>query len=317
MKGNLAIAFSDLHIHNYKQFSNTRLDNTILALRKIFETADKNGAKYILFEGDLYNQQVNIPVIVSDALKEEFLYLEKTYPNILFIAISGNHDQATKNTYEKSGITALTELDRLFKNFILIDNDTFAIGENIEIHGLPYYEYKEHFSKALDEIEIYNDKINILLTHQTPTFENSVIPVDIDIADERLQKFDLILNGHIHKHEVLSENFINVGSTIPRDKDDVGVEKGFLAINLENPKEYIFKSLSNDFPQVLIKEEGEELTDWEKEQYIMWQAKLVQDDTITLDVNKFESTLSNKVLLANYLEAIGESKRLEIGKKFL
>lgn len=306
------IAFSDLHIHNYKRFATPefRLNSSISVLPYLYNYAEKNGIEHILFSGDMFHQQVNIPVSVSYELKKVFKRLDNR--DISFIAISGNHDQATKQVLGNQAVSALQELELLFNNFHLIDHSNYQISKDVCVHGIPYYEYKEHFSHALSTVEVDNTCKNILLMHQTPTHENSVIPVDIDVNDKRLGKFDLILNGHIHKREELTDKFINVGSTIQREREDAGVPKGFYVIDTETmEREFIEPSV---FPKVVLVSEGMETNAMDYNIIIPVDIETVSN---IVNIEKFESTEKHNILLENYCEEVDAKDKLQTGLKYI
>jgi len=254
----LALIFTDLHLHNYKQFdhSGSRLQYGLDCLAYMFEVADANGIKIILFGGDLYDNPGLLPTSVVNKTIDTFKKLFARYPDIEFIAITGNHDFATKNLWERPGVSALEHLDNLFERFSLIDNSHVIRGEAM-IHGIPYYEYPEHYSEALKKTNFLADlhqenHKQILLIHQTPSgLGNPNIPVDTEVLDPMYQPFDRVYCGHIHfEHRDLAENFTLVGTAMHRDLSDAGQEKGFLVMNLNKPeKGYNFISTAGLFPE--------------------------------------------------------------------
>ena len=322
-----ALVFGDIHVHNYATFNNKenrRLENTLKAIRYIFKHADKVGAEYILFVGDLYNQQGFLPTLVVNRTVETFKTLFDRYKNIKLVAITGNHDLASKQVKGKKAVSALGHLDSLFENFKLIDNKVYSIevekGCFTEIHGIPYFDYSEHFSQVLDSCKICNlqGSKNILLTHQMSTdFGNSMINTDIDFTDDRFKQFDMVFNGHVHLHQELAKNFINVGSPLPRDVDDIGVDKGFIEFDLENPKNWEFISLTNLFPQIIIKTVGEELTAWDKLQYIKEIPAVIEDIEEEIKFEDYSSNKKPSEILTNYCNDTDNRDKLNIGLKLL
>lgn len=328
----LLLAFTDVQINNYQQFNdlnNTRLKNTLDVVKYMFEYADKNKIEYILFSGDLFDTPKALSVLVMNSATYTFKQIFKKYPNIKFIAISGNHDQATKQLITKSAETSLGFLDTLFDNFILIDNQEYFIpvdkdfknNKPIRITGIPYYEYPEQFSEWLTAVvDTLEDKhINIALTHQTPSnLGNPNIPVDIDIFDSRIQKFDLVLNGHIHKHEQLAPNFIDVGSPLHRDSDDEGQDKGFIVLNGENPTVWKFISLSDKYPQIITKYAGDELSLEDEANYIKYlPIPLVAAETSTIDAKNYSAGIKPTSVLESYCQDTDNNDKLTIGIKLI
>lgn len=311
----LAIVFSDIHINNYKAFNEggRRLNNCIEALERILNYAVKREIKVVLFCGDLYDSQKKLDTDVVNRTIECFKKYEEE--DFTIYAISGNHDHASKNLLNKPAVTGLTHLSHVVKNFKLIDNKHVLLdtdnGDVISIAGIPYYEYAEHFKIALDCV-IDEFSPNILLTHQTPTgLGNDMIPTDTDINDPLYENFNMVFNGHIHSHAMLSENYMVVGSPLHRDAADEGFEKGFLLIDLEDTSKYKQVKLST-LPKFRRKFKGDEIELGEEKDYILWTPQPVVNATKTKQpISKFEATLKHSDLLTNYwTEVDGKDKEL-------
>lgn len=325
----LVLSFSDLHIHNYQQFDKqgSRLANCLDVLRLVFKFAHKNGIEFILFSGDLYDNQKALPTEVVNMVVETFAKMFATYTGVKFIAISGNHDHASKNLLKKPAITALSHLDLMFDNFILIDNEVYPLDDNEElcVVGVPYYEYAEDYHQALAdtlaETTDYSQKI--LLCHQTPSgLNNPNIPFDTDVHNELYEGFDLVLNGHIHAFQEITPKFINVGSPLHRDLGDLGVDKGFLVIDTEalgEAKFYKFISTKGKYPEFeLIKlKEGEELKR-DDFNYLILIREVKQSMTLDVNVEEFGGGLTDENLLRNYWKKVSKDESLLFtGLKFL
>ena len=148
-KKHLASIFSDWHIHDYKRFNtnSSRLSNCIRVLFDIAKFNREKGIKTILFAGDLYDTQKALLTNVVNETVKAFKMFELHYPEQTIYAITGNHDQSTKNLLENPSISALTHISAICKNFVVIDNKHYEIEDGILLHGIPYYEYKEHFNE--------------------------------------------------------------------------------------------------------------------------------------------------------------------------
>lgn len=319
------IVLTDVHIHNYKQYNQgtSRLDNTLSVLHIVFKYAIKHNINYILFAGDLYDNQKLLPTSAVNALISLLLQYCQEAPEITFIAISGNHDQATKNLLESPAVTALTHLQDACLNFKLIDNASYIIG-GVAIHGIPYYEYKEHYQEKLKYSagkKIKNKK-NYILIHQTPSgIGNDAIPIDTDINDLLYENFEYVFCGHIHKRIQLSEKFLLVGSPLHRDRSDEGEDKGFIVMDLEAPENgYKFVSLNSKFPVFRTKFYGETLKKGEEKDFINWlptSSNLLEGST-EIEPSKFRTDISPDKLMENYCDELGIDKAtLKTGLKFI
>jgi len=309
----LAIVVSDIHAHKYGKFNtdNQRLGNSIKLINHLFAYAVKNGINYILFCGDLYNTMQNISTEVETAIIKCFHKNFKSFPNVQWVAISGNHDYATKNLIDAPAVSALEHLAELFPNIWLRDqNDALDIEGKIKIHGIPHFEYPEHFRLALQATHAEEGFKNILMMHQQVGMDHAMVQDDISPDDPLFNNFDLILNGHIHQFKEVRENFIDVGSSMHRDAGDVGVDKGFLILDLEDLS-WGFVDITDMFPQFIHKTVGEELTEWEEKQYVIWvpqtYAETVEEAAI---VENFNTTVKPPELLKNFIDTVATEEDL-------
>lgn len=322
----LAIVTSDIHIHKYKQFNenNRRLKNGIAYLDHIFNFAGINKIKYILLPGDLYNLMQIISTEAEDAivacLKKNF----KKYPDILIVAISGNHDQATKNLIDQAEVNALQHLATVFDNFILLNShySAFKTDHGNYIFGISYYEHPEHFRKALETMPVTLESMEYprayLLMHQVVA---SGLPIEDHIQpdDPLFNDFEMVFNGHIHDGGEITDKFINVGSPMHRDLGDLGKKKGYWVVDLDDPNSIGFKDITDKFPQFIRKEGGTELTEWERQQYVVWSprtlpATLKEKEMLT----NFRTDLSPETIIRNYaITAKLDEEALNYGLKLV
>lgn len=243
--------FTDIQIHTYQRhdIDSSRLSFCLDCLNEIIIKAAKADQRFLLFAGDWFDKPGYIPTEVINRMLEMLKETFKKYPKILVLAISGNHDQATKNSWTKPSISALAFLQTMFpKNFKIIDNQEFEIGaENqpIGVHGIPYYAYAEHFMKALKARAkaAYPDYYNILMIHQTPRgIMDLHIPTDVDPNHKLFKAFDFIICGHIHWRQLIRPGFLIAGTPMHRDLADAGQKKGFIILDTETSK-WKFKKL--------------------------------------------------------------------------
>ncbi|KKN85554.1 hypothetical protein LCGC14_0278770, partial [marine sediment metagenome] len=147
-----ALVFSDVHVHDYKQFNpdQTRAQKAADMIEYIFKLANKNDIKQIWFCGDIGDQFANISVIAMNALILALQNCFALYPDIEFIAIPGNHDFATKNTFSIPGISVMDVFERgpnggLFENFVLLNQGVYSHEAEFTIVGVPYFEDPDNF----------------------------------------------------------------------------------------------------------------------------------------------------------------------------
>lgn len=317
--------FADIHFHNYKKFDNegSRLKDCSRALITICKQSYKKGIRYILFSGDLYNTPKGLPSDVVNEVVSTLQHVFQVHPDLHIIAISGNHDQPRNNFIESSVYnTALVHLHEIYPNFHLIDNSCYnIIGTSINVVGIPYYNYPEDFKKAVltcydSHVNYFDECINILLIHQTPTgISNTNIPADTNPKDKIYKKFDMVFCGHIHKHEKLTTKFIVIGSPLHRDLSDVGEKKGYLIYDTET-KEVIKKKLKG-FPTYSRNRVQKSEDDFNIPDEIDKPEAIVVNQEI---IDKFSIGNKRKVLLKNYLKYMkveNGKDLLKVGKEYV
>jgi DNA repair exonuclease SbcCD nuclease subunit len=272
--------------------------------------------------GDLFN---NMQIISTKVVNAVSLCLQQNltkYQNIKIIAISGNHDMAEKNLIDSPAESALDYLHDLFTDrFILLDKSIiFTTNNGHVIYGLPYFEYPEHFRKALETASEYfnlkNGYTSFLLMHQVV---GSGLPIEDHISpnDPLFDNFTMVFNGHIHDGSQLTDKFINVGAPMARDAGDIGKKRGFWIVDLDDSVSTIsFKEITI-YPQFIHKTVGDTLTEWEQVQYVIWvPAETAENTNDNLRNEKFNNTLAPKEILANYCAEVLPVKELDEKLKY-
>lgn len=302
------IIFSDLHIHNYQkyaEYSESRLQHTLQVLLDLFDYAKTNGISNIIFCGDLYDRQKNLPTVVVNETIKTFDFLFKKYPHIYFYALTGNHDLATRTFNYKEYISAIQHLDTVFENFICFDFKRVQVKQDfefVEIYGIPYLMDEESFSLALDNAP----QTNLLIIHNTP---NEFMEGEFSVFDGRFENYDYVFCGHIHEYRKYNSKFSTVGNPLHRDLSDINKEKLFLIYNSES-KEYKKISNKNKYPEFMY---GEELNDGNF--YISEKEK--KSISINNEIVELEENIPIEKLIENYLQSINitDTELLNIGIK--
>ncbi len=325
-----AVVFSDIHIHDYRQFNTdgNRLKNCIKVLFDIGEFCKQYDIKIILFSGDLYDTQKALLTEVVNETVDAFVKFSELYPDIVIYAISGNHDHSTKNLIGKEAVSALKHIHSIVPHtFRLIDDQTVEILDGVYLHGIPYYEYPEHFDIKLSEAhlivnEMPDAEFKYLMIHQTPKgLGNAMIPYDCNPVDDRFAGYSHVFCGHIHARQNLASNFTLVGSPIHRDLGDAGQKKGFLVMNLLKPeKGYVFRYLA-DYPEFVERFEDEVTEqDLVSGDFISTKPRI---DAVQLaevaQVENFNTSLKDAELLKNYWKEVDgkDEELLKVGLNFL
>lgn len=317
-----AIYFTDLHTNKYSQFSehHDRLKDCLKVIDDVFKYAIHYKADTILFGGDLGDLPKWVYIEVIDELCMRFAKWFKKCPDKNIYAISGNHDHNKKNYWEKPAKTLLNVFKVAFPGrFILIDNKLADLGDNCFVAGIPYYEHKACFDKALDEMHDvclfpnYPEAKVTLLIHQTPEgIYNKYIKADTSPADPRYEVFDMIWDGHIHTKQIITPKFVIGGNGLHRDLGDIGDEKGVWLTDMANPTDYEFLSRKGRYPE-FIRLPYDKITE-ELQQSSFIVPTLDRHSIIvegSADTTMFNASLDRKQLITNFWkQANGTDERL-------
>jgi DNA repair exonuclease SbcCD nuclease subunit len=158
-----------------------------------------------IFTGDLFHKEKGL---TNEILESSLPFLSKMYSsgNFLTYAISGNHDQSQQNLIGNESPSYVKTLAKTFKGLKCFDFNSFEIPDtNIIVHGIPYITHDIGLIDYIDSIDTSPAYKNVLALHttlpnskdtdgkeMTSNFENN------EFANA-IQKFDLVICGHIHK----------------------------------------------------------------------------------------------------------------------
>ena len=227
------LTFSDLHTHLFRQFSSmgSRLEHIISIIPEIFKIASERGCTAIFFEGDWNHEQGKWGTLALNRSIEELHKAEEMYPGLTIYAISGNHDHQWKNIIGNESPSALTALADACPNFKVMDYG-YVEFDGVRFIGIPYMEFPDEFITVLESSSEYVDLSmkNVLLMHQVPSGSKDPIPAQVDSNHPLFDPFVLVLNGHVHRYQIINERLITVGSPIHHDLGDIGQTKGVLII---------------------------------------------------------------------------------------
>ena len=316
------VSFADAHIHNYTAFDKdgSRLKNSLRAIHDVFKYAHANGIDTILFAGDLFEKHGQLPHQVWLSTVALFTRMFKTFPDMYFFAVSGNHDYASVKRVNNHGTSALRLLDHFFDNFFLLDCvdglnvPKFETDEG-NIYGIPYYHYAEDYWTHMNLIkdQLNSSEVNIGLTHAT-IFGYPNIAGVIDASDPMFKMFDFTVSGDIHDQTFLEEtNFLMCGSLLQQKADDAGSTKGFWDITVtKKGHERLF--IPTKSPEFVRAHAWEDVGDNYKLEII--EMPEIVDSAV--NVEAFTSGKSNAEMLRSYGEEVGlTEEQITIGLSFL
>ncbi|MFC1918453.1 exonuclease SbcCD subunit D [Chloroflexota bacterium] len=282
------IHFSDLHlgVESYGRIDpatgiSSRLLDFLSALDRVVEYALEHRVDLVLFCGDAYKTREP-----SQTQQREFArQINRLSTNgIPIFLLTGNHD--LPNAIGKATTTEI--FDTLAVQNVYVSNrpDIYRIPTSsgvIQIASLPWLRRNALLAKeetknlGFDQI---NQKLQQVLTNIIAAHASKVDPAlpsilaahvwvsGAKIGSERLMTvgqehvlllsnvandaFDYVALGHIHKHQVLSENppVVYSGSLATVDFGEEGDEKGFYLVEIEQDKQTGKRQVSFSFQPV-------------------------------------------------------------------
>jgi len=251
----MILSFTDLHLglkHQSKQEHSGLYTSEVEAykcLDYIYEYCKDPIHKItlVIFKGDWFHTTTPAAIHYKETIK----WLTKCNElSIKFIFIPGNHSC----TVFSNCLSFIKELG--LQNIMLydsLDELNHFVHEDYNLYFIPY-KYSESmkerdvnvessFKNTITKITTSN---NIVISHVQETSakigsESLMIAKGVELIDmQDITNVNLILLGHIHRHQIYNKNNMTVvytGSTYYQDKSDVNQQKGFCVIeNLQTVK---------------------------------------------------------------------------------
>ncbi len=259
----IAIAFSDCHLNLWAKFNEdyfrTKVHFKIIS--KIKKVAKKERVP-VLFTGDMFHKPESIDNELLDYTTKYFSKISQKDFKCYFI--SGNHDMKLSNTVGSESPSLITSLSRVIKWLIPVDFKSIEL-DNFTIHGVPYLDHNKGLNEVVSNIKLTKGKPNILMLHTdypgAKDTDGSEVGSVENLNTNLLDRFNLTLIGHIHKHQRLSKKVYMVGATHQQRRTDRDCELGY--IEIYNDLSVKFVSLTDKFPRFIdvdddqdVKEDG-------------------------------------------------------------
>jgi len=236
MRKVIFVAFSDIHLHDWPQYSiaHSRLMDGGLVISRIKHLCNKYKCP-ALFIGDLIHNPTSIDNRLLNLTYDWFRTLPECY------CISGNHDQCEKNSWDNRSPNYLQYFSRVHRNIIDMDHKVESIN-GIELRGVPYMVDVKSFLKSIPKPK---SKKSILMIHQV--LPGAKEPNGYEVENEmpkdlykKLNPFGLVLCGHIHKPQKIFKNTYIVGATNHQRISDMGCKMGCYLIFDDFSIKFIF-----------------------------------------------------------------------------
>ena len=182
-----------------KRYS-ARLENCIKSINWVMNTALQNNCSSIFYLGDFFDK--------AEMNAEEISALSKIkWSTGIQYFLCGNHEMiATDHKYSSAKVFDLIERGEV------LDEPTILPFDNIEIGILPYI-LESNRKSLTDYLPAKTDKKRLILSHNDiKGIQMGKFVSEAGFSIEELEaNADLILNGHLHNGDKVSDKIINVG----------------------------------------------------------------------------------------------------------
>lgn len=225
----IAIAASDFHYHDWKQFNGDGertliTQNFILKLCRVAEEYEVP----ILMSGDWFHTPKGLTTRTLFLFNRLMAGIRENYPGVKFITISGNHDL-------DKDISLVKAMQLAFPDTInCIDAQAYKIND-VMVYGLSYVRRNTGLVDSIERMaKMPGPKILLLHTELYGAPDPSGHEPEPQNLPRNLpalfKAFDLVLAGHVHKHIQVCKNVYMVGAPNQQRKSDAGCEMGYLEI---------------------------------------------------------------------------------------
>lgn len=304
MKNLVAYVISDLHINDWAKFneSDTRTHNQMRILVSLLSKS-YNERVPILFCGDLFHKPDMIRPELLNLIFQDSLVVHTRYMGYpIMYAISGNHEINHISKIGEHPVSWTRLFTKMFPWLVCLDYCQVLIKDNIMIHGVPYVDHNIGLSKYLKEMKLNPKQKHILMLHtdypgarDTDGREvGSVENLNLNVLD----RFDLVLCGHIHKPQKLSKKVYMIGAPIQQRRTDRDCDMGYW--KLYDDLSMTFVKLKG-YPRFIDVESQDEIKD--DGNYYTVIPKIASTPVETK--HKITKQLTNKTLAKRYMKVKG------------
>ena len=310
MKRVIAIAFSDLHINDWSKFNqdNERTLNHFRVLSDIVDLCYEYNCP-ALFCGDLFHKPEMMSQELYSILVSKLKSLQKKYKKKPFdiFGISGNHDMKFTVKAKTKPISWFNILSQQYDFLESLDfSQTLINNGRVCVYGIPYIDHNIDLDKYIVEItksKDFKEHKNILLLHTdypgAKDTDNSEVGISENLNLNLLNKFDLVLLGHIHKPQRLSKKVYMIGAPLQQRRTDRDCDLGYWLIFEDLSMRFIVVEKYPKFIDVTdendIQEDGNYYT-------VISQLKTQEAQ---VSKNNMSKGLSKKRMVRRYLRNMG------------
>lgn len=231
----IAIVFSDLHLNMWSKFNrdNTRTLNHFKVLMRIKDICVQYKVP-ALFCGDFFHKPDGIAIELLELLDQQLKDFDFPIDNFRLLGISGNHDIKLVNTIKDPKYSLIQYLANKYNFITDLDFTHAPLTSNVMVYGVPYIDHNIGLSEYLKGIKFTEGYKNILLLHTDYPGAKDTDGREVDSVENlninTLNRFDLVLCGHIHKPQRLSKKVYMIGAPLQQRRTDADCKLGYWKI---------------------------------------------------------------------------------------
>jgi DNA repair exonuclease SbcCD nuclease subunit len=228
----IAIIFSDLHMNIWSKFNegNARTLNHFKVLSCVRDICIKHHIPALFF-GDFFHKADGLSIELLELMDEHLSNFDFPIDQFRVLSISGNHDLKLVNTIKSPKYSLVKYLSNRYSWFNCIDFMSVPISSNVMVHGVPYIDHNIGLTEYLKNLEFTEGYKNILLLHTDYPGAKDTDGREIDSVENlninTLNRFDLVLCGHIHKPQRLSKKVYMIGAPLQQRRTDAKCKLGY------------------------------------------------------------------------------------------
>lgn len=306
----LAVVFSDLHLNLWAKFNknNERTLNHFRVLSFVRKLCNKHHC-ISLFCGDLFHKPDGISIELLQLMDSEFEIYNDTELNTLsgntfeVLAISGNHELKEVNTINSPKYSLVTYLSNRYNWISCIDMISYKLNEySTIVHGVPYIDHNIGLSDYLSKLYLEPGYKHILLLHTdypgAKDTDGRVVDSVENLNLNVLNRFDLVLCGHIHKPQRLSKKVYMIGAPLQQRRTDKDCKLGVWLLYEDLSMKFL---PLEDFPKFIDVESEQDILE-DGNYYTVLPKKASISNT---NEHKITKQLSKRTLARRYMRKIG------------
>ena len=296
-----ALIFSDLHLNDYTKYS-SREDTALIIWHELAKRCSSLNIP-LIHCGDILHKPENISLELATKLVD-FLGSINKLPDFKMYIISGNHTIKETSKIDILPMSWDSLLSKLSPNIQCIDYKRVHF-KNLYFYGIPYVDHNLGLSSYLKNLKLVNSERNkhILLLHTdypgAKDTDGRVIDSAENINLNMLNRFDLVLCGHIHKPQRLSKKVYMLGAPYQQRRTDKNCKMGYWELYSDLSMKFVELK---GFPKFIDVESEDEVK--EDGNYYTVIPKKSSSEKIKAD-HKITKQLSKKRLAKRYMKQKG------------